>query len=227
MSGHSISTRPTRTAFRRALTVLAATAAALALWTLADVAAGIDLTARMNGSERPGRGRGHGGEPDRHGSPPGCCSHLERIANRPGRIWTITASTVLVLSLAGSTRQREHGDADLQAPFTGGRPDPQRPKPNSSKPCAKVQLRLVAPASFGRPLTLVRERDPHQSTHHSHTTSVLEPGDKHQRNAPQTGSLGIPVPVEQPVIHAQGGIGGPVVGGFPPTRTALRCVGNL
>ncbi|MEU7457927.1 DUF6069 family protein [Streptosporangium roseum] len=107
MSGETTPTRsvPGRAgggATRRALTVAGATAAALALWTLAGPVAGIDLTVRLGEGVQPvGPGAvvvasllaGLAGW--------ALLASLERITKRPGRTWTVIAVVVLALSLAG------------------------------------------------------------------------------------------------------------------------------
>ncbi|MFD0690283.1 DUF6069 family protein [Actinomadura fibrosa] len=98
---------------RRALTVTAATAAALAVWTIAGPVAGVGLTARSGG-----------GSPHEIGAAAviaaalasglaawALLAVLERTARRAARIWTITASAVLVLSLSGPLT----GDASAAA----------------------------------------------------------------------------------------------------------------
>ncbi|MET8337159.1 DUF6069 family protein [Streptosporangium canum] len=84
------------------LTVVGAPAAALAVWALAVPVAGTTLTVRMGAGTQPVE--------------PGLVlvvsllvgltgwallAVLERFASRPGRIWTIVALAVLVLSLFG------------------------------------------------------------------------------------------------------------------------------
>ncbi|TMS00299.1 DUF6069 family protein [Nonomuraea basaltis] len=84
------------------LTVVGAPAAALAVWALAVPVAGTTLTVRM----------GAGTQPVEPGSVLvasllvglagwALLAVLERFASRPGRIWTIVALAVLVLSLLG------------------------------------------------------------------------------------------------------------------------------
>ncbi|GAA3587651.1 hypothetical protein GCM10022419_082400 [Nonomuraea rosea] len=84
------------------LTVVGAPAAALAVWALAVPIAGNTLTVRM----------GAGTQPVEPGSVLvvsllvglagwALLAILERFASRPGRIWTIVALAVLVLSLLG------------------------------------------------------------------------------------------------------------------------------
>jgi hypothetical protein len=84
------------------LTVVGAPAAALAVWALAVPVAGNTLTVRM----------GTGTQPVEPGSVLvvsllvglagwALLAVLERFASRPGRIWTIVALAVLVLSLLG------------------------------------------------------------------------------------------------------------------------------
>jgi hypothetical protein len=87
---------------RRGLTVAGATTAALALWTLTGPVAGLDPSA-----ETGGRLSTIGAAPVIAGSLLaglagwGLLALLERTAARPGRIWTILALVVLVLSLGG------------------------------------------------------------------------------------------------------------------------------
>ncbi|MFD8559583.1 DUF6069 family protein [Streptosporangium canum] len=84
------------------LTVVGAPAAALAVWALAVPVAGTTLTVRMGAGTQPvGPGSvlvvsllvGLAGW--------ALLAVLERFASRPGRIWTIVALAVLVLSLFG------------------------------------------------------------------------------------------------------------------------------
>ncbi|MFD6948597.1 hypothetical protein A6A08_18245 [Nocardiopsis sp. TSRI0078] len=93
------SSRPTA---RRALTVAAAVLAPLFLWALTVPLAGVELTALP------------GGEPRAVGPVAvavaglvfglaawALLAVLERTVRRPGRVWTVVAFSVLVLSLAG------------------------------------------------------------------------------------------------------------------------------
>ncbi|WP_049556300.1 DUF6069 family protein [Nonomuraea sp. SBT364] len=90
------------TSAERILTVAGASAAALAVWAVAVPVAGTTLTVRM----------GAGTQPIEPGSVLvvsllvglagwALLAVLERFASRPGRIWTVVALTVLVLSLLG------------------------------------------------------------------------------------------------------------------------------
>jgi hypothetical protein len=86
----------------RVLGLLAATAATLAVWLIADPLAGVNLTARTGAGTVP------------IGPPPvvvvtllaglagwGLLAVLERYTRRPARTWTIIALAVLIMSLAG------------------------------------------------------------------------------------------------------------------------------
>ncbi|MFB4317413.1 DUF6069 family protein [Actinomadura sp. 21ATH] len=87
---------------RRFLTVLIATAAALAHWALLDLVAGADLVARTGGSERPvGAAMVAAGSLAAGLAAWGLLALLERVADRARLIWTVIAGAVLVLSLAG------------------------------------------------------------------------------------------------------------------------------
>ncbi|WP_017569030.1 DUF6069 family protein [Nocardiopsis halotolerans] len=91
-----------RTAPRRALTVAAAVLAPLALWALAVPLLGVDLTAFPGG-----RARTVGPVAVAVAGLVGAVAGwlllvvLERTVRRPGRVWTVIACVVLVLSLAG------------------------------------------------------------------------------------------------------------------------------
>ncbi|MCP9947597.1 DUF6069 family protein [Actinomadura madurae] len=103
---------------RRALTVAGAAAAALALWALTGPVAGLDPSA-----ETGGRLRTVGAAPVIAGSLVaglagwGVLALLERTAARPGRIWTVLALAVLVLSLGGPLGSA--GDGTSMAVLTG------------------------------------------------------------------------------------------------------------
>lgn len=98
-----------RTRGLRALAVLGAAAAALAVWAVAVPLAGTQLTVHMNGTTQPvGPGTvvttallaGLGGW--------ALLAALERIGRRPRRTWTVIAVVVLVLSLAGPVGDGAH-----------------------------------------------------------------------------------------------------------------------
>ncbi|MCD0447361.1 DUF6069 family protein [Glycomyces sp. A-F 0318] len=91
------------TRIRRLLVVIAASAAALALWALAVPLAGVDLAALQGGSERAvgpvavaaaGLLTGLAGW--------ALLAVLERFTDKAGRIWTVAAAAVLLLSLLGT-----------------------------------------------------------------------------------------------------------------------------
>ncbi|MFA1550109.1 DUF6069 family protein [Actinomadura chokoriensis] len=102
---------------RRALTVAAATAAALALWTLTVPVAGLDPSAQTGGQDRPvGAGAVAVAGLITGLAAWALLALLERTAERPRRTWTITALAVLVLSLAGPLGSA--GDAASTAVLT-------------------------------------------------------------------------------------------------------------
>jgi hypothetical protein len=82
--------------------VVGATTVALALWTLADPVAGIDLTVRRGSALQP-VGPGAVAAASLLAGLAGWAllALLERIMKRPGRAWTITAAAVLALSMTG------------------------------------------------------------------------------------------------------------------------------
>lgn len=91
---------------QRAAAVGGAVAAGLAIWVVAVPGLGVELTARSGGGELvvgppsvvlAGLVAGLGGW--------GLLALLERFAGRPRVAWTVTAVTVLVLSLAGPLAQ--------------------------------------------------------------------------------------------------------------------------
>jgi lysylphosphatidylglycerol synthetase-like protein (DUF2156 family) len=91
-----------RTYGPRALAVLGATAAALAVWSVAVPLAGTELTVRMNGmtqSVEPGAVMTASLLAGLAGW--ALLAALERFGRRPRRTWTVMAVLVLVLSLAG------------------------------------------------------------------------------------------------------------------------------
>jgi len=91
-----------RTVPRRALTVAGATAAALVVWALAGPVAGIDLAARSAGSTRTvGPGAIAAVSLVAGLAAWALLALMERLTRRPGRVWTIIAAVVLVLSLPG------------------------------------------------------------------------------------------------------------------------------
>ncbi|TDE51527.1 hypothetical protein E1295_18155 [Nonomuraea mesophila] len=101
-SSNTSTNNTTKTALRRPLTVVGASAAALAAWVLAVPVAGIELTARMGaGVDQVGPAAvvvasllaGLAGW--------ALLAVLERFTARGGRIWTVVALTVLGLSLLG------------------------------------------------------------------------------------------------------------------------------
>ena len=92
--------RPTRV--RRLVAVAGASAAALALWAVADPLAGIDLTVRLSGAEQHvGAGAVVAASLVVGLAAWGSLALLERLAERARRIWTVIAFAVLVLSLSG------------------------------------------------------------------------------------------------------------------------------
>lgn len=93
---------PNDTRARRALTVAAAAAAALALWTLTGPIAGHDLTAETGGDLRPvGAAAVAAGSLVAGLAGWALLALLERTTGRARRAWTITAAAVLALSMTG------------------------------------------------------------------------------------------------------------------------------
>jgi hypothetical protein len=87
---------------RRALAVLGAAAAALAIWAIAVPLAGADLTVRMNGTTQPiGPGSVVGSTLIAALVGWALLAVLERVVRRPRRIWTINAVVALAISMAG------------------------------------------------------------------------------------------------------------------------------
>ncbi|MFI0453899.1 DUF6069 family protein [Actinomadura sp. 6N118] len=99
--GAALGTRR-RIVLRRALVVAGATAAALALWTLAGPLRGSDLAVRSGGIDRTvGPGAVAAAALLAGLASWALLALLERLVRRPGRAWTITATVFLALSLAG------------------------------------------------------------------------------------------------------------------------------
>ncbi|WP_433469786.1 DUF6069 family protein [Spirillospora sp. CA-128828] len=87
---------------RRGLTVAGATAAALALWALTGPVAGLDPSTETGGEVRPvGAGAVVAGGLIAGLAAWGLLALLERTVARPGRVWTVIAVAVLVLSMTG------------------------------------------------------------------------------------------------------------------------------
>lgn len=87
---------------RRFLIVIGAAAAALALWTVAVPIAGVDLEARQGGGVQQIRPVMVAIAPLLAGFAGwALVAVLERWTSRPGRIWKITAASVLAVSLLG------------------------------------------------------------------------------------------------------------------------------
>jgi hypothetical protein len=105
MSSESIPARTsTSTAVRgrRGLVVTAAVAAAIALWLLADPLAGIDLAVQSGGTaQRVGFGAVIFASLFAGLAAWALLAVLERFLARPRRTWTLVATVVLALSLAG------------------------------------------------------------------------------------------------------------------------------
>lgn len=98
----AVSGRVGGTAARRALTVAAATAAALVLWALAGPVVGVDLSVELDGAVQPVGPMAVAAAGLLAGLAAwGLLALLERLINRPGPIWTVTATVVLLLSLTG------------------------------------------------------------------------------------------------------------------------------
>jgi hypothetical protein len=98
----SADTSSSRTVLARALVLIGAFGAALALWVLADPVGGIDLTARQAGTDRPvGPGAVAVAGLVSGLAAWGLLATLERFARRPRRLWNTIAIAVLVLSLTG------------------------------------------------------------------------------------------------------------------------------
>jgi hypothetical protein len=102
-----------RTALRPAA-VLAAVAAAIAGWLLADPVGGIDLTVTMNGEPTTVGPFDTGGVALAAGLAAwGVLALMERTSEQVRRPWTSLALTVLVLSLAGPLTAAETTEATL------------------------------------------------------------------------------------------------------------------
>jgi hypothetical protein len=92
--------RPTRV--RRLIVVAGASAAALAIWAVADPLAGVDLTVRLSGAEQHvGAGAVVAASLVAGLAAWASLALLERLAERARRIWTVIAVVVLALSLTG------------------------------------------------------------------------------------------------------------------------------
>lgn len=91
-----------RTRGLRALAVLGAAAAALAIWAIADPLAGIDLTVRTDGTTQPVGPVSTFTSALLAGLAAwALLAVLERVVRRPRRTWTINALVALAVSLAG------------------------------------------------------------------------------------------------------------------------------
>jgi hypothetical protein len=86
----------------RSLVVVGAVAAALAVWTLADPVAGVDLAVRRGGAlDQVGPGAVAAASLLAGLAAWGLLAALERFVKRPRRAWTNTAVASLALSLVG------------------------------------------------------------------------------------------------------------------------------
>lgn len=105
---------PMRPAGRRErwLAILGSAGAALAIWLAAVPLAGVDLEVRMSDSTQDvGPASVVLSALLAAVAGLGCLAVLRRITKRPVRAWTIVASVVLVLSLAGPVGQAESTSA--------------------------------------------------------------------------------------------------------------------